>query len=278
MVGTILFFIAIPFSAVAGLIAIIVNYMVLFMNYLIDSISKFPGSVISDIRFGFMELMTSVIICVVGLTIYYFGTKRCLNYFIITCLICYLGFGLIQYHIDERKNEIIVYNVKEGVAISIIDGHKHMLLASSEIFSDYSTNCRPLINYWVQRQINKGMMVINIDTISENITLLTSMVSVSQNNAGFLLQADSLCYLIPTNSFSKRKELPAKGMDEKFFLKTYPDIVGIDNFALKNIHGIIMTGGIPMFIKRKWKSESENNKVIFYDTAIEGAFFVGSLV
>lgn len=277
MMGTIIFFIVMPFSALAGFISMVVNYLVKFMNYLIDIISKLPGAVIPNIKFGMSDLVFYISICMIGLTIYYYGRRQILSLFLASALTIYLSLGVVNYYTDSKKNEVLVYNLNKGVAISIVEGHNHLLLADSVFLRDISSNSRRLNNFWIDRQIVKDLVIIYIDTLNQFSNLNMNNMRFSPNPDGYYLQIDAEKYLIPVLKNKHYEDNNSMVNSWKFQLTGSQQSNNDDLAAFSDTHGIILTGNLPNSYKRKWKELAENMDISCYDLSVDGVFHVNSV-
>lgn len=278
MAGTIVFFILIPIEWLANIISMALNTLVVFMNYIINTISNIPGAVTDNIKFDIADTSIFVFACISCLIIYHYGKKHHVTMFIGIIVFVWLSYRTIGLYLTNEKDEIVIYNLQKGSAISIIEGRKHLFLADSVVLSNYEFINRRLINFWVHERINDEMKIINIDTIKSNKLLDTGISEISTLSQGILIKAKSKeLFISPKNfKYERNIELFNKNGYYLFFRSQwYPKYV---EKIISGAEFIFITGGIPHSTKATIKKLAKTYKIPCHDVTNDGAIRLKNVI
>lgn len=268
MMGTIIFFIFLPFTFLAHGIANLVDWLVQLMNSIISRISRLPGAVITGIDFGWTDLIFYSIAIIGCLVIYQSGKRKSITLFLLASVAIYNLSGFIQYKVDDHKREFIVYNLNQGMAYSIIDGHKHLFIANSAVFNNYTGTCRQLQNFWMSRDILKTITAINIDTLSNYSTINLEYVNFIKKPEGYFLQQGSDLYFFPL--FRKEDRIISKDRHDSF--GKYRNTWSENSFDTNDLSLIILSGNHAAGYSKKWEYLANIHHVAIYNTEEEGSY------
>jgi competence protein ComEC len=274
MMLSVLFYVSLPLNFLAIAVAFILNLLLKILNYAIVIISHWPASTISNIRFGTMHLVGwSLIILLI--TVYLFYRRKLLILYLSGILMMIMMIvDLINYHKYSGIREIVVYNLRDVTAISLIDGHQHIFLTSGLNKDEWQNEIKFIKPFWISRQIIRGILwypleeVNNIKSISDDNYLLKC------NDYGSLITFNDcqILYLNPKMNVEKGKnKFQTDSLDLIIINKEsgYPRNV-YKNFMLPDKKVIIQN--LTFRQKQMWMKYIIDNKSELHDTKEQGAF------
>jgi len=276
--GTILFFFILPIHGIAGLVAFLVNVLLKLMNYIVLIISGLPFSIITNVRFGTFSLIIISIALISAALIYTYGKKKNISFFLGIFTILILSSGILNFIKDEMKNEILIYNARKGIAISFIDGHKHLILGNTESIDNYKAMSLRLNNFWVERNINKEITIINYDTITAGNHIYSKSAELFRGLDGLYINFKKKNLFIPDKSYKNDSTIDIKpALSEKYYLLITNSLHSINFEMVQNkFKKIIVTENIRNAQRIEWKNISERSGIDYFDVTTEGAFRINT--
>lgn len=187
MIITVLFFCTLPFISLAKTVAFILGIALKIMNSLIGFIPKLPFSIVGNIRFELFHLVVcSALVFIIILLLFIRWAKYIFPVAGIALTIL-LSFEIGVYNADNKKTEIIVYNIDKGFAISLISGHRHLLLVDSLLMNNLAEFNQANVDFWRNRQIGKIMRIINLSELEEGIFIRCKEIKLQQTEEEFII-------------------------------------------------------------------------------------------
>jgi len=174
---TTLFFTSVPI--VGEYLALLLNYIIKFLNqsvYLIDSL---PYSLSENIRFSITDtwLLYLFIICMICLIAY-----QKFIYIVIgsSFIILFLSSTFFLNYIDLDQRKIIIYNIPKFSAINFIDGKDNILISDINLIQNRNKLMFHVQNNWINSGVNKEKTV-RLDHLDKKHTLFNNY-RISNNN------------------------------------------------------------------------------------------------
>ncbi len=195
MILTLIFFTVLPFVTVLKFVASLLSFDLKLMNSLVRFVTSLPFSIIGDVRFGSFHLILSF--GFIGLICFFIYSRQkkwilpTAGLFILIILMYYL----FNYLIDDKKNQIIVYNIERGIAISLVQGHEHVLLIDSVILNNYDTFERSSSNFWRNRQIDHPLRILITNNVQAGTKIRVANITLQNSGDCIILDfcGDSFC-------------------------------------------------------------------------------------
>jgi competence protein ComEC len=135
-----LFLFKIPF--VNDFILLLLDYFLSFLNYFVEKVEQLPYSILWGISITWYE--TIFIYIILLFIVFAFTLKRIK--LLLTALffnICLIGIFMINSFHYQQQNQLVVYNVKNEVALDVFYGKNNFFIASDSLYND---NERMLFN------------------------------------------------------------------------------------------------------------------------------------
>jgi competence protein ComEC len=273
MMCTILFFMVLPLSGLAGLVAYVLNLMLILMNFIVLEISQFPFATIANVRFGTFNLVVICLAIIGTAIIYSYGKQKTIPIFLGFLVVLIFSSFIIKYTQDEKKKEIIIYNTQKGISLSIVNGHKHLFLGNTKTIHNFKYVSSRLNNFWVGRSIKNEMLVVNIDTIVVGNHFLTGSTELFKGIGGLYIVLGNKELFIPDKNYKTKYSINFKpGPSKKYFLLVTDSIYSQKIDLMKNrFSKIIIAEDIRATQKEKWKNISSGLDIDLYDVTGEGS-------
>jgi competence protein ComEC len=277
MVITVLFFCVLPFASAAKVVAFCLGLALKAMNFLINSIAKLPFSVIGNIRFEFFHLVLFGCLVFVITVLIYIQKKKYILPVSGLILLILLVFESINYEIDDKRKEIVIYNNEKGMAISLINGHKHLLFIDSTLFNNYTAFIQSTHYYWRYRQIERSMKIIHIDKLEIGTIIKGKNIAVQQMPVELIVDFNKkiLCVQNKKGISNQQKYFPDSCLGPDLFIVSksseYPDK---DLLQRHKIGKIVIAEEISYKKRKAWGELAINNKIEIYDVDQSGALHI----
>jgi len=160
------------------------NGVLSFMNGTVDWVQSLPFSITWGISIFWYEVV--LIYATLILFVFSFTLKKG-KLLIVSFFTCIVVFGLLMFRSDTTngKNEIVVYNIKDEVAIDIFYGDKNLFLSSDSLVNDEDKLLFNIKHYWFYKT-GKESPVYWKDVASFKDSILklkTRTVSVCNNKS-----------------------------------------------------------------------------------------------
>jgi len=154
------------------------NDVLSFMNSTVEWVESLPYS----ITWGISILWYEVVLMYVTLILFVFSFTRKNNKLLIASFCtCVLGLSLLIYksNVIKASNQLLVYNIKDEVAIDLFNGDKNLFLSSDSLLKDEDKMLFNIKHYWFHKtgmeeplewknvtKLNTSVLEINSKTVS----------------------------------------------------------------------------------------------------------------
>jgi competence protein ComEC len=271
MVCALLFLVFSFFTPLAMGLSACLKGLLFLLNQSIAWISRLPLAVIENIRF--QEVHVLVFMLMVFLLIVITKEYRVKRYlFILISAIAFLLLAdLITFRVHENRKEFIVYSLGDNLAISIIQGHKHLLLVDTQDPS-WEESRKYLRPYWISREIDRDMTELCLDdTISGKWRFPDTDISLEVCREGYGIKlGDQEMFIL-----SDRTDGPSTGNSPSGEAATWVvfDRSGFPGKYNPGIHPekMIVTGAMGRRKKQAWKEFAGSLGIRYYDVEESGA-------
>jgi len=160
-------------------LALLLNYIIKFLNQSVYVIDALPYSLSENIRFSITDtwLLYLFIICMICLVAY-----RKFKYITMGSgfIILFLCSSLFLSYNDLDQRKIIVYNIPQFSAINFIDGKDNILLSDIKLTENRSKLLFHVQNNWVNSGVSNEK-VIRLDHLLKKHSI-SNMYRISNNN------------------------------------------------------------------------------------------------
>jgi len=123
----------VPFLGV--LLAFIVSKIIVFNNYLVQSINHFPGSYFNGLHLDFWQLLILYTLIFLLLSFLIHRHKWLFFSFMITT-VCYIGIESFQNYKEHRQKKIVFHKIKNHDVITCIQGKRVYIISDSAFVND----------------------------------------------------------------------------------------------------------------------------------------------
>ncbi|MBN1597086.1 MAG: ComEC/Rec2 family competence protein [Bacteroidales bacterium] len=274
MIFTIAFFLSFPFGTVTFCLTKVLNVLLTLMNSGVKFISEIPCSSISDIRFEKLNLVYFYLSISLLIYAYTYCRKNFLHVISMLVLI-YLVCDIYTYINLERKKEIVIYNAGRFNALSLIDGHKHLVIADSALFTEDSDFIKYTTNFRIYRQVNRLVKYVSIQDVENKKLLKNDFLVVGKSDYGLLIK------YYGCNIFFYRKNMTDiineiwTGDTVNYLVvdnnSGFPDRVLIEDIKPEMI---IISPSVSNFLSGTWREEGYNCRALVYDLSENGSLHV----
>lgn len=172
-----LFFSSIPI--VGEYLAILLNYIIKFLNQSVYFIDVLPYSLSENIRFSLTDtwLLYLFIICMICLIAYRKFKYIAMGSVVISIFLCSTFF--LNYT-DLEQRSIIIYNIPKFSAINFIDGKDNILLSDIKLTENRSKLMFHLKNNWINNGVNNEK-VVRLDHLLKKHSI-SNLYRIANNN------------------------------------------------------------------------------------------------
>lgn len=235
--------------------------MLWFMNTSVGLVDKLPGATCKGISLELWEVVlfiAFIIFCVLYFSNSYY---KYIRYALITLVIISLSFSLKNFR-NQNQKKIIVYNVRNNMAIDFIDGKRSYFLCTDSLIkheNKYSFNIK---NNWTDCGINENYFInlSNERFIKENLCKKDNCINFYNKRIAIL---------------NKNEELKLSNkslMIDYLIISENPKIEIKDILEFYNPKLIIFDSSNKFWMLDKWKLECEELNINFYSVIDSGAF------
>jgi len=154
------------------------------MNGTVDWVQSLPFS----ITWGISIFWYEVVLIYVTLILFIFSlTLKKGKLLIVSFFTCIVVFGLLMFRLDTTngKNEIVVYNIKDEVAIDVFYGDKNLFLSSESLVNDEDKLLFNIKHYWFYKTGKESPVYWkDVESFKNSILKLkTNTISVFNENS-----------------------------------------------------------------------------------------------
>jgi competence protein ComEC len=211
------------------------NGVLSFMNSTVEWVESLPYS----ITWGISILWYEVVLIYIALILMVFSFTRKNNKFLLGSLfVSVIGLSMLMYksHVIENSNELIIYNIKDELAIDVFSGDKNFFLSSDSLLKNEDKMLFNIRHYWFHKMgIENPIEWQDISKLDTSVFQLGSKTFSVRNKNSELYLTDFIIisdedYL--SNYVLKKWELnncmliihpKAKYQVKKIILSSYPD-------------------------------------------------------
>jgi competence protein ComEC len=164
--GYLLFF-KIPF--VNDFILLLLDYFLSFLNYFVEKVEQLPYSILWGISITWYE--TIFIYIILLFVVFAFTLKKIkLLFTALFFTICLIGVFMINSYHYEHQNQLIVYNVKNEVALDVFYGKDNFFIASDSLYMNDEKMLFNIKHNWFKiRQTENPYQFISTNRIKKSI-------------------------------------------------------------------------------------------------------------
>ena len=180
---------------------------------------------------------------------------------------------IVDFKIKENQNELIIYNLRNHVAISLIDGHEHILITESDN-SDWKENRSYLKNYWINREVSSSLHELYINQLPENCALTNENgFRLESYPEGTYLESFDQSMLLLSKPFrNHRKKKAVVPTVDMLLINANSGFPGAYSFHSIYPKKIILLGNRNDRLQMAWKKFADSRNIEFYSVNNSGAF------
>ena len=195
-----------------------------------------------------------------------YNNKKLLYTFFIS-LILFLLVDIESNYSNSLKNELLIYNVRNGLTINLING-ENVLLAKDKLLTDKKTINYSIKPYWQQKRIcSKISMMLNIDSLLLKDTLVNQIKTT--NNA---LKIGNLSFYIVRENKIVDNITDKKLKIDFLVLSENADLKMIDVINIFDFKKVIFDGTNKYWRIEKWKEQCDELGIAYFDITTQGAW------
>jgi hypothetical protein len=272
MIIALLFLIFSAVVPIASFLSVCLKGLLFVLNRTVEIISYLPYAVIDNIRFSQIHLIGFLLVILILIVISSFYKIKRNIYYLIGLLAIILLVDIVNFHSKENRKELIFYNVRNNAVISLIDGHKHILLVeSSDMY--WAKNKQYLENYWTNREIRKHLQEISLNQIQKHGTVINyGEILMEMQAEGLYMGLHDRSMLLVTGSSMTNERVNVKPLKVDMLL-----ITGNSGFPQGYHHKaidpkkLIMFGNMNSSLRKAWKTFANSRDIEIYSIYYSGA-------
>jgi len=145
------------FSEVPYLSDLILNELsgvLSFMNSTVDWVKSLPFSITWGISIFWYEVVLIYFILILFVFSFTLKKGKLLIVSFFTCIVV-LGLLMFRSNITNEKNEVVVYNIKDEVAIDVFYGDKNLFLSSDSLINNEDKLLFNIKHYWFYKTVKE---------------------------------------------------------------------------------------------------------------------------
>ncbi len=275
MIIALLFFMFSAVNPIASFLAICLKGLLFVLNQTVGLISFLPYAVIENIRFrqlhliGFMLIVLAII-----LIVSFYKIKRNI-YFIISALTLVLFINVVDFRSKESSRELILYNLRNNSAISMIDGHEHVLLVES-CDTGWVENRRYLKNYWLNREVYTNRHELCLSQFpTENMLVNHKGILMERRAEGIYIDLHDLSMLLLTKQAQNNSKETTEAFKVDMLLVTaYSGYPRVYHQQFIDPGKLVIMGGMNRGMQSAWKEFAHGRDIEIYSTNDSGALHI----
>lgn len=263
----ILVFITHPVPFLWKAVCWIFGMMIRGMNETVTFIEGLPYSTLTGLPLDGYEMVLLYIIILASIYLLVYRMEVAL-FFLLAAFAILSGYKLTLSQQMIARKQLVVYSTMGSTAVGLIRGREGTFVMDSALLSDPMRIKMHLKGHWVRSRIKRSRLV----SLSDTLTLRDPDVHVYNREPFSILQLEE-CNIILINSRLYIKQNDSTRIKVNYILLRNNATVSIkDVVRVIDAEYIIADMSSSKWRVKKWKKESMEQKVCFYDTAEKGAF------
>ncbi len=253
-----------PITAIAGILAKILTFLLWSLNSIISFIDSLPYSTSQGLMINVSEVLIMYFFLVFIILFFSFNKKIFFKAALMMIIFFLVSFN-IRYFKSLNNKEFAVYSVNKSCALGFIKGREHILLSDSAVLNNKKTQSYFLINGLLKKGVNEQNNIsFNEFSVAEktlpNLYLNNNFIQFYDKRIGIISKTNSkkiysgqitLDYLILSGNIKA---------DIGALLQNYkPGLIIIDSSTSK-------------FKSKKWIEECFKEKIPCYAVQLSGAY------
>ena len=254
-----------PLSWLSGILAQVLNWVIVFLNSCVKFIEQLPYSITQGISISVLE--TWFIYFMIGclLTFFMINHVRYLKYGL-TLIFVLLVFQVVEGYKEAYQRKLIVYNVSKTSAYDFIDGRKHLLLADFSLINNENKLLFHIRHNWWDMGI-KNVNMVDIERMS-----------MLNGNGNLFIKGNLLQFydkrLVLIKESLPRNWRAAKIKVDYAILSKNVKLYIADLLTIYDVGYIIIDSSNSLWKTKKWLEEAEELGIDCYSVSEFGAFQV----
>jgi competence protein ComEC len=274
MIITLMFYLSLPLVFPVPLLSGALKILVKGLNLSVGFISHLPGATIANIRFDQPHVFVLYLILVLLILSIYFPKKIVLVSLAGVSYIFLLVYDISNICLQSKEKELVVYAMRNQVAISFINGNRHLYLTEGLSPEDWSGESKYLKPFWIQRQIYRHTTWLPIEQVNNRKAISEDGFEMTPAACGYVITYDQfrLLYVKAKGKvIDYRADLPEETVDAFLVSKAsgYPRTEYFYRFKPETL---IFCQNLWLRQKTLWKEFAGNNNLHCYDVTEQGAF------
>ncbi|MEA3451284.1 MAG: ComEC/Rec2 family competence protein [Bacteroidota bacterium] len=264
-VAVILFTVSfIPFLNMA--VAFVLKVLLKWLTEGVAFIDSLPFATMKDIYISSQQMFLIYVI-ILSFTLFWIYNNKKLLYTFFISLIVFLLVDMELNYSNSSKNELVIYNVRNGLTINLING-ENILLAKDKLLTDNKTINYSIKPYWQQKRIcSKKSTMLNIDSLLLKDTLIDQIKTTNNalkiGNVSFYIVRDNK---IADNITEKKLNIDYLVLSDNVYVNM-EDIIRLLNFKK-----VIFDGTNKYWRIDKWKEQCDKLGITYFDISSQGAW------
>lgn len=175
------------------------DWILTIMNYCVKWVENLPGSISWGYSITWYETFMIYITIIFALFSFTLKKSRLIIVSGLSCLVL-LGFFYYKKQSIDSINEMVIYNIKDELAIDIYIGHKNLFLATKNLMNDEDKLLFHIQHYWFYKSGNeKANQFIELQNLKTPVfklnettfSILDSAVSVNKYRTNYVIVGKS---------------------------------------------------------------------------------------
>jgi len=274
MIITVLFFFTLPFITAAKTVAHALGLALKTMNLLTGTITSLPCSTIGNIRFELFHLCVCIVFILTTTFLLLMRRKKLILPCTAVVILILLIFEIVVYQNNDRKREMIIYKNEDGIAISLITGHRHLLIADSALISNFNDFYQSTVDFWRNREIVGSMTTINLDELGQDTSVNCKEIKIQHTEGEIIIDFLKKRICIP-NRNSRHYFRTQKCIDSDYLIVNNSKVrINTDLFQRYKTKTIILESEVSGKARNSLIKLAMQNNIEIHDLYQSGALHI----
>lgn len=264
-----LFFSSVPI--VGEYLALLLNYIIKFLNLSVYVIDVLPYSLSENIRFSVTDtwLLYLFISCMICLIVYRKFIYIAMGFSFISLFLC-STFFLNYTDLDQRK--IIIYNIPKFSAINFIDGKDNILLSDIKLTENRNKLMFHLQNNWINNGV-RNEKIIRLDHLHKKHSI-SNLYRISNNN--FFTKRNYFQFyssrIAIINNSSQLSQQENKLAVDLLLITKNTKLTITELLKQFTPHQIVIDASNSTYTSKRFKQEAATLDIACWSVLLDGAF------
>ncbi len=260
VISGILFFIFSQVSPIALVLGKVLSGIVYIMNLVVKFVASLPHAQISELYFPWMKVIFIYGI-ILGFLFWILKKENRYLLLLLGSMILFVGFQTVLKMQRNSQSQIIIYDVKKGIAIDLVNKNKHLLLADSEAVKNIDFVAG---NFWIHQGLKKNTFLLSKHYYhNQNFIYDNGFIGLNEKT-GYI--ADDSVKFFPKLKHRIKLDFIMLPVSKPPVLQEMSK-----SFTFNNI---IIPAALSSYWRKRIKKEAEKMQIKYYDIKKNGALLL----